>query len=157
MSDSAKPTTAKSDTVKQIVNAPEIVTAFGRTYEIKSFTFGPMTEALDYIAPMGYLLRRLAGLPKGVDPKTVSDEVLNAVMSALSISGPSIMGLVSIATREPKEWLELQDPMDGLRLFAKVVEKNLGFFSQQNLDQITKFINGLQGQIPTSGGASSTS
>ena len=144
--------------LKELVNAPDKVKAFGRTYEIGKFTFGPMTQALEYVGPMGYLLRKLQAFPrdKKGNLKVNADEMLEFAVTAISISGPSVMGLVSIATKEPVEWLEQQDPIDGLAVFAKVVEKNLDFFSRENIDRVTQLLGGLQGRIPTLGGDTST-
>lgn len=145
-------------TLKEIVNEPEIVLAFGRSYEIKKFTFGPLTQALEFVGPMGYLLRKLAELPKNKKGKidVNADAMLDLAVTAVSISGASVFGLVSVATREPIEWLEAQDAMDGIKVFAKVLEKNLDFFSQSNIDKIKDIFGGLQDKIPTIGGDTST-
>lgn len=144
--------------LKQIVNAPETIKAFGRTYEIKKFTFGPMTQALEYVGPLGYLLRKLAEMPQDEKGRIKADAsaMMDFAVTAASISGPSIFGIVSVATQEPTEWLEEQDAIEGLKIFAKVVEKNLDFFSQENMGLLTGLIGGLQQKIPESGGDSST-
>lgn len=144
--------------LQEIVNAPEQVSAFGRTYLIQKFTFGPMTQALEYIGPMGYLLRRLAEFPhdKKGNLQVTPEQMMDFAVTAISISGPSVFGLVSVATKEPIEWLETQDAMDGLKLFAKVVEKNLDFFSRRNIEQVTALLGGLQQRIPQLGGDTST-
>lgn len=144
--------------LKELVNAPEEVKAFGRTYQIKKFTFGPMTQALEYVGPLGYLLRKLNEMPRDAEGKIVADTnaMMDFAVTAASISGPSIFGIVSVATQEPTEWLEGQDAIEGLKIFAKVVEKNLDFFSQENMGLLTGLIGGLQQKIPESGGDSST-
>ena len=148
-----------SSTLKEIVNAPEIIPAFGRSYEIAKFTLGPMTQAFEYVGPMGYLLKKLNEFPRDGAGKIVANQqqMLDFAITAISISGPSVMGLISIATKEPIEWLEVQDPIDGIAIFAKVVEKNLSFFSQENMDRVMLLFNGLAQQIQTPGGDVSTS
>lgn len=143
--------------LKEMVNLPEAVEAFGRTYLIQKFTFGPMTQALEYIGPMGYLLRRLGEFPhdKKGNLKVSADQMTEFAVTAISVVGPSVFGLVSIATKEPVEWLEEQDPMDGIKLFIKVVEKNLDFLSRDNLELVTKLVSGLAQRIPKSGGDTS--
>ena len=144
--------------LQEAVNIPEQVSAFGRTYEISKFTLGPMTQALEYVGPMGYLLKWVRELPRDKKGKIMAseDQTLELAIRAASISGPSIFGLISVATKEPIEWLEQQDALEGLKVFAKVLEKNLDFFSPENVEQITKLFGGLQRQIPVSGGGTST-
>lgn len=140
--------------LEEIVNLPERIQAFGKSYEIRQFTLGPMTQAMEFIGPMGYLLRKLSEYPKDSkgNLKMSADQAMDFAVTAISISGPSVLGLISIATKEPLEWLEEQDPMDGLRIFAKVVEKNIPFFSRDNMDLVTQLLGSLQRQIPTLGG-----
>ncbi len=144
--------------LEEVVNASEQVSAFGRTYKIAKFTFGPMTQSLEYVGPMGYLLKWVNQLPRDSKGKikATGDEMMELAVRVASISGPSVFGLVSVATQEPVKWLEQQDAMDGLKLFAKVLEKNIDFFSQENVGQITRLFDGLQQRIPASGGGSST-
>jgi len=147
----------ETTSIQELVNVPEVVKAFGRSYEIKKFTLGPMTQAMEYVGPVGYLLQWVNELPRGENGQPSPGDMLQLVTRAASISGPSIMGLISVATQEPIEWLEQQDAMDGLRIFAKVVEKNLDFFSEENIRQVGTMFDGLQRKIPTSGGDTSTS
>lgn len=144
--------------LQEVVNVAEKVKAFGKSYDIRKFTFGPMTQALEYVGPMAYLLQWLNELPKDDKGKIVAtaEQMTALAVRAISISGNSVFGLVSIATKEPIEWLEQQDAMDGIRLFAKVVEKNLDFFSQQNIDELKATLGNLQPQIQQTGGATST-
>lgn len=145
--------------LKELVNAPELVQAFGRTYEIKRFTLGPLTQAFEYVGPLGYVLKRLLALPKDADgkPQLAPDDALDLAIMAISISGPSVMGLISVATREPTQWLDEQEPLDGLAIFAKVVEKNLDFFTPAYIDKLKGIFGGLMQQIPTLGGEPSAS
>ena len=145
--------------LKEIVNAPEMVQAFGKTYEIKRFTLGPLTQAFEYVGPLGFVLKRLMALPKGADgkPLLTGDDAMDVAITAISISGPSVMGLISVATKEPVQWLDEQDPLDGLAIFAKVVEKNLDFFTPQYIEKFKVMFGGLMDRIPTLGGEQSTS
>lgn len=153
----SKPSTTATE-LQELVNLPEQVQAFGRIYLIQKFTFGPMTQALEFVGPMGYLLRKINEFPrdKKGNVQVDADAMMDFAVTAASISGPSIFGIVSVATREPIEWLESQDALDGLKVFAKVVEKNLDFFSRKNMDMITALIDGLHQRIPESGGDSLT-
>lgn len=153
------PKTQEQETsLHELVNAPKLVPAFGKTYEIKKFTLGPATRALEYIGPLGFVLQSFASLPRDKKGNLIKDEsVIQTIISAISISGDSIMGLISVATSEPREWLDDQDTLQGLEILAAVVEKNLDFFSQENIDRIAKMFGGLQQKIPTSGGDTSTS
>jgi hypothetical protein len=140
--------------LKEIVNSPDTISAFGRTYVIKKFTFGPMTQALEYVGPISYLFKKLMEMPKDDKGNIAADPtaMMDFAVTAASISGPSIFGIVSVATQEPTEWLEEQDAIEGMKIFAKVVEKNLDFFSQENLSLLTSLVGGLQQKIPESGG-----
>jgi hypothetical protein len=157
MTTPTKPT-AEESALKELVNAPELVTAFGKTYAIGKFTLGPMTRALEYVGPMGYLLKRLMALPKDAQgkPQLAAEEALDFAVTAISISGPSVLGLIGVATNEPPEFLEVQDPMEGLQIFIKVVEKNLDFFTQANFDKVSHMFGSLLQRIPTLGGDTST-
>lgn len=150
--------TPEETVLKQLVNTPEIVSAFGKTYEIKRFTLGPLTQAAEYVGPLGYLLKRLLMVPKDANGRPQLDEeaIMDFAVTAVSISGPSVMGLISVATKEPVEWLNEQDPMDGMRVFAKVVEKNLDFFTQANFDNLKAAFAPLMERILKLGGESQT-
>lgn len=145
--------------LKELVNAPEIVQAFGRTYEVKRFTLGPLTQAFEYVGPLGFILKRLLAYPRDTEgrPLLTAEDGMDLAVTAISISGPSVIGLISVATKEPIQWLEEQEPLDGLAIFAKVVEKNLDFFTPAYIDKLKGMFAGLMDRIPTLGGEPSTS
>jgi hypothetical protein len=110
----------------RVVNFPRKVQAFGREYEVREFTLGPMFRAAEHIAPLGYLLR-----------SATSSDVTDLIVNTLALGGPPALGLLSVATEEPVEWLELQDPIDGLELLTAIVEANVHyFFDSANLERI---------------------
>lgn len=143
---------------EEIVNAPVIVKAFGREYEIKRFTLGPAFRALEYVGPFGYLLRTVMALPRDAEGKIAvgQNEMIDLAVTAISISGPSALGLISVATNEPPEWLEDKDVFEGVDVLAAVLEKNLDFFSPENIEKVTKVLGGLQRSILAYGGNTST-
>ena len=144
--------------VSAITNRPEKIPAFGKKYEIKRFVFGQFCDALEYTPPLVPLIMQLSEVPRNAkgEPDFTSQAGMRLMMTALQVSGPSVIGLVSIATQEPREWLEQQDPLEGLGIFIKVVEKNLDFLSQANVEKLTAMLGGLQQQTQTAGGESST-
>ena len=110
----------------KVVNFPKRVAAFGAEYEVRELTLGPMIRALPHIAPLGYLLRSV----------TKSDAT-DLLVNALALSGEPALGLLSVITEEPVEWLEDKDPIDGLELLTSVVEANVAyFFDSANLERI---------------------
>ena len=120
-------TERQPDLAAEVVNFPRIVKAFGREYEIKRFTLGPLIRALPYLAPLGYLLR-LAGQP--LDAGMIATQIL-------AVGGEPALGLISVATEEPVEWLEEKDPLEAADLLAEVVEVNAPyFFDSANLEKI---------------------
>lgn len=145
--------------LQELVNVPVEVKAFGRTYQIKTLTLGQSARALQYIGPFGYLLKAVAAFPrdKKGNIKATSEDMLDLAITALSISGDSVIGLISVATCEPIEWLDEQDPMDGLEILAAVLEKNLDFFSRQRIERAKSLFGKLQQAIPALGGNTATS
>lgn len=150
--------TPEESVLKQLVNSPEMVPAFGKSYAIKRFNLGQLTDATEYVGPLGYLLKRLMALPKDAEgrPQMDESEMLDFAITAIAVSGPSVMGLISVATQEPVEWLREQEPMDGMRIFAKVVEKNLDFFTQKNFDDLKAVFAPLMQRVLKTGGDTST-
>lgn len=139
----------QESTIENVVNAPEIVEAFGRKYEIKRFTMGPLVRALPHIAPLGYLLR-------SAQQGDVSDILVNA----LAVAGEPAMGLLCVATSEPVEWFEDKDPIECLKLIRVIIEKNAPyFFDSANLDllqgEFMKIGAVIEKFAPKSGGATS--
>lgn len=129
-----------------IVNSPVRVKAFGRDHEVKRFPLGKMQRALEYIAPLGYLMR---SAEKG--------DVVETLVQALAIGGPPAIGLLSVQTDEPPEWLEDKDPIEGLELLAAIVEVNARyFFDSANAKRLKAAGARIQHAIETFGGATST-
>lgn len=114
------------ESTQELVNSPVRVKAFGKEYEIKRFSLGQFTRAAEFIAPLGYLMR---SAQQG-DPTEL-------IVQALSIAGQPALGLLSVATEEPIEWLEEQDPIEAYELLSHVVEKSgKYFFDSANRERI---------------------
>lgn len=143
---------------EEIINTPKIVSAFGKQYPIARFTLGPALRALEYVGPFGFLIQNIMNLPRNAAGNvTASDEQkIQLAVTAISISGPSALGLISVATGEPPEWLEDKNPVDGLRVLAAVLEKNLDFFSRETIDEVTKMVGGLTSAVLAFSGSTST-
>lgn len=137
-----------------LANVPTPVKAFGRTYQIKRFSLYQFACSLNYITPLSALLQGL------VRAQSTSDraEMIPAIVGALSMSGDSMMGLISVATYEPLEWLqeEDKDPFEGIELLSVIVEKNLDFFSEENIARLSTIIERLTPKITALYGAAST-
>lgn len=117
----------RPDSASQIVNHPTRVQAFGKEYEVKRLTLGPLIRALPHIAPLGYLMR-----------SATRADATDLLVNALALSGEPALGLLSVITEEPAEWLEDKDPIEGLELLTAHVEANVNyFFASANRDRIT--------------------
>lgn len=151
------PATAPSQG-EQIVNTPRLVNAFGKTYEIKQFTLGPAFRAAEYVGPFGYLFKTILRFPRNEkgQPIIKEDEMIDLAVTAISIGGPSALGLISVATNEPPEWLEDKNLFDGVDILVAVIEKNLDFFTPENIARFTRMFDGLQRATLTIGGSTST-
>lgn len=137
---------ADSDSLNEIVNTPVRVKAFGHEYEIRRFALGKMQRALEHIAPLGYLMR-----------SATQSDAADILVNALALGGPPAMGLLSVATDEPVDWLEDKDPIEALELLAAIVEVNARyFFDSANLKRLKAAGSRIQRVIETHGGATST-
>jgi hypothetical protein len=140
---------------EQMSNPARLVKAFGRTYEIRRFCMAQCFDSVEFVAPFGFVLQNILALPKekytdaqGKEQTRVvatPEQMTQFAITALSISGPSALGLISVATGEPVEWLRMadKDPFDGLEILSAVLEKNLDFFTPENLERLTRLLNGL--------------
>lgn len=132
--------------LNDIINTPVRVKAFGKEYEVKRFPLGKMQRALEHIAPLGYLMRSAA-----------QSDVADILVNALALGGPPAIGLLSVQTDEPPEWLEDKDPIEGLELLAAIVEVNARyFFDSANAERLKAAGSRIQKVIETFGGATST-
>lgn len=129
---------------EEIVNIPVLVKAFGREYEIKRFSLGQFARSLNYITPLSAVLQVWA---RGQQMERA--DWVPAIVGALSMSGDSMIGLISVATYEPIEWLEEgdKDPFEGIDLLTVIIEKNLDFFSEKNINRLVAAVERLTPKI----------
>lgn len=136
-----------------IVNLPESVHAFGREYQIGKFNLGQMAQALEYSGYIGVLI--IQALKMNSQP--TQEELISFITQGVAVSSPALVPIISIATKEPVQWVEEQeDTIGGLEIFAKVVQKNRDFFTPENVERVKQIFAGLLPKTPTNGGESST-
>lgn len=139
--------------MQKIANLPVKVKAFGQEYEVAKFSLVQIARALTHIGPLQYAVQQLAD--RGT--QLSRGEIAGVILASLSISGESIIGLVSIATSEPVEWIEQQnDPIGAMEILTAVVEKNADFFSHENIERVKGLFGRLQQAIPALSGLTST-
>ena len=139
-------TDRQQEDLPDILNTPIRVKAFGKEYEVRRFPLGKMQRAVEHIAPLGYLMRSAA-----------QGDIVETLVQALAMGGPPAIGLLSVQTEEPPEWLEDKDPIEGVELLAAIVEVNARyFFDSANLGRLKAAGTRIQKAIETFGGATST-
>lgn len=147
---------ADQTTLPKIVNLPEPVAAFGRTYPIRRFNLGQLAQALEWAGFIGALVVQAMRL--GVKPS--DEQLVNFMAQGVGVSSPAFLPIVSIATQEPLEWLEERDQPEDLvgavEIFVKAVQKNRDFFTPENIERFRAMLAKLVPETPISGGESST-
>ena len=138
--------------IHKVVNLPIVVSAFGRKYTIKKFSLGQIAQSLIYVGPLQYAIQQVTDhqgeLSRG--------QVFTIVLGALSQSGYSMIGLISVATSEPSEWIEEQDDaIGGMDILTATIEKNADFFSKENIERLKAMGGRLQAAIPALSGITS--
>lgn len=136
----------KSNELADIANLPVRVKAFGRQHEVTRFPLIKLSRAVEYIAPLGYLMR-----------SATQGDITDTLVNALALGGPPAIGLLSVQTDEPPEWFEDKDPIEGIELLAAIVEVNARyFFDSANLARLKAAGQRIQKVIDKYGGATST-
>jgi len=136
-----------------IANLPDTVRAFGKDYEIRKFNVGQLAQALEYAGYIGVLI--VQALRMGTNPS--EEELITFVSQGIGVSSPAFVPIISIATKEPIQWIEEQeDHFGALEIFAKAVQKNRDFFTPENVEKVKQLFAGLLPKTQTSGGESST-
>lgn len=149
----AKPRVDGSSEMGKLANLPVKASAFGREYEIKRFSLFQIAQSLTHIAPLQYAVQEITN--KG--GQLNRGEIAGILLASLSISGESIINIVSIATLEPIEWVgEQDDPIGAMEVLTCVVEKNSDFFSPESLARVKGLFERLQQAIPALSGITST-
>lgn len=141
-----------SDPVEDLLNTPETVEAFGKKYVIKRFSVGQLTRAAEHLAPLGYLVR------SAMATMNSPEQAGELIAQTLSVAGPPALGLLSVATEEPIEWLEEQDPIEALELLSFTVARNARyFFVPANRDRLIAAVQRIKTAMQTASGKSATS
>lgn len=120
-----------------IVNAGQEVSLMGETFRVKKFTLGPMTRVMPYLGPLAYVFRQIFEKPKDEKGRPVINdaETLELAITALSISGESVMGVLSVVSGKTPIELEDADLIESAEVFAAVIQQNAPLFSRQSLDK----------------------
>lgn len=129
--------------LNDLINAPITVEAFGQKYEVRRFPLTKLSRAVEYIAPLGYLMRSAA-----------QGDIVDTLVNALALGGPPAIGLLSVQTDEPPEWFEDKDPIEGIELLTAIIEVNARyFFDSANLERLKRAGARIQKVIETHGGS----
>ena len=124
-----------------LLNVPEVVKAFGKEYQVRRFNIGQLMQAAEHIAPLSYLIQIAQ-----------QGDVVGLLMEVLATARKPALGLLSVASEEPVEWLEEQDPIDAYELLAAYVERNARyFFDSENKRRLDAATARIKGAIPASG------
>ena len=141
-----------SDSVEDVLNYPDTVEAFGKQYKIKRFSVGQLTRAAEHLAPLGFLIRTAMATMDS------PEEAGNLIAQTLSVAGPPALGLLSVATEEPIEWLEEQDPIEAFELLSFTVARNARyFFVPENRERLLAAAARIKTAVQTASGKSATS
>lgn len=146
-----KPVEAESD-LAGVVNAPTVINAFGRQYEIRQLSIGQTFQASVHIAKMALVFQAWGDIQR---LETINEKI-SGIMETVSFSEDAIVGLISVATGEPVEWVKQQNSMEATYVLGAVIEKNLPLFSAENIKRVKGMFGGLQARISELGGATST-
>lgn len=132
--------------VNDVLNVPEVVKAFGKEYQVKRFNVGQLMQAAEHMAPLAYLIEFAQ-----------QGNIASLLMEILATARKPALGLLSVASEEPIEWLEGQDPIEAYELLAAYVERNARyFFDSGNRARIDAATARIKRAIPASGGVSFT-
>lgn len=135
---------SQESSADDLLNAPETVKAFGKEYEVKRLNIGQLMQAAEHLAPLGYLIEFAQ-----------QSNVASLLMEVLATARKPALGLLSVATEEPIEWLEEQDPIDAYELLSHYVERNARyFFGSENKRRIEAATARMKKAIPVSGAQS---
>lgn len=135
--------------IHKIANLPTVVSAFGRKYTIKKFSLGQIAQSLIYVGPLQYAIQQITDF-KG---ELTRGQIVTIMLGALSQSGYSMIGLISVATSEPSEWIEEQDDaIGGMDILTATIENNADFFSKENIERLKGMGERLQAAIPALSG-----
>lgn len=135
-----------------VVNAPTVINAFNKQYEIRQLSIGQAFQASVHIAKMTLVFQAWGEMGK---METISERI-SGIMETVPFSEDSILGLLSVATGESPEWLKQQNSVEAMYVLGCVVEKNLPLFSAENITRFKAQFGGLLGKISAFGGATST-
>lgn len=154
-----KPRKHKADDgaeLQKVSNVPAVVDAFGRQYTIKKFTLGQIAQALGYVGPLQYLIKSVVEHIEQHGALS-NAQAVTLILPVLAQSTYAMIGLISVATGEPSEWIEEQDdPIGGMDILTTSLEKNADFFSQKNMERLKAMGGRLQAAIPALSGITST-
>jgi hypothetical protein len=139
--------------LKEIANIPETVEAFGRKYKIAKFNLRQLSQLMEYAGYLGVLIIQAMKLK----PNPTAEDLVNFLTQGIGVSSPAVIPVISIATKEPVQWLEEQDDLVGaLEIFVKAVEKNRSFFTPANIQRVKGIFAGLLPETKETGTDTST-
>ncbi len=142
--------------IEKLANVPLPVKAFGREYGVKRLTLGQIAQSLAYVGTLQTVIKQVA------DEYDKRGSLSNAQIGAIAVgslanSTYSMIGLLSVVTTEPIEWLEEQDDIIGATdLLTAAIEKNAPLFSKNNLAHLKANMGRIQEAIPALSGLTST-
>lgn len=131
----------QESTTPDLLNVPETVKAFGKEYQVKRLSVGQLMQAAEHVAPLSYLIE-----------VAQQGNVISLLMEVLATARKPALGLLSVASEEPVEWLEEQDPIEAYELLAAYVERNARyFFDSENKRRLDAATARIKAAIPLSG------
>ena len=152
----AKAARDEQSEMQKMVNLPSVVHAFGRKYTVKKFTLGQIAQSLGYVGSLQHLITSIVSHIEEHGGLS-NAQAVNLILPVLAQSTYSMIGLLSVATGEPVEWIEEQDdPIGGIDILTTAVEKNASFFSPENIARLKAMGGRLQNAIPALSGITST-
>lgn len=95
------------------------VTVQNTTIVIKPFKFGELSKVFKVIDPI-------------IDPLftalNTSTNQIQLISKIIVDSSESVMDLISISTKQPRDWIDSLEMDEGLQLFTTILEVNSDFF-----------------------------
>lgn len=104
---------------------------------IKPFKFGELPRVFKAIEPLTASLSKMF-VEKQVD--------INTIASMIADGGDSVIDLMVIGSKKPREWVTELEMDEGVELLVSVIEVNADFFIQKVLPQMNAKMEAFNGQ-----------